>query len=151
MHAISDLGFEYCTPIQEKVFAHEDGNANIAGRAQTGTGKTVAFLTCNFPAPSAEQPPSSLDATPLPPLFELVEGMGRPISDWLRDAAEGRGLLKPEIVRAVVPGQELFLQIALGRTIENDKDVLVGILNDATELKTLEAQFVQSQKMQAIG
>ena len=29
--------------------------------------------------------------------------------------------------------------------------ILVGILNDATELKTLEAQFVQSQKMQAIG
>ena len=87
----------------------------------------------------------------LPPLFELVEGMGRPISDWLTDAAEGRGLLKPEIVRAVVPGQELFLQIALGRMVENDEVALVGILNDATELKTLEAQFVQSQKMQAIG
>ena len=87
----------------------------------------------------------------LPPLFELVEGMGRPIADWLNDAAEGRGLLKPEIVRAVVPGQELFLQIALGRMLENNEVVLVGILNDATELKTLEAQFVQSQKMQAIG
>ena len=87
----------------------------------------------------------------LPPLFELVEGMGRPISDWLVDAAEGRGLLQPEIVRAVVPGQELFLQIALGRMLENNEVVLVGILNDATELKTLEAQFVQSQKMQAIG
>ncbi len=87
----------------------------------------------------------------LPPLFELVEGMGRPISDWLADAAEGRGLLKPEIVRAVIPGQELFLQITLGRTVENGRAVLVGILNDATELKTLEAQFVQSQKMQAIG
>ena len=87
----------------------------------------------------------------LPPLFELVEGMGRPIADWLADAAEGRGLLKPEIVRAVIPGQELFLQIALGRMLENNEVVLVGILNDATELKTLEAQFVQSQKMQAIG
>ncbi|MEM9427504.1 MAG: ATP-binding protein [Pseudomonadota bacterium] len=87
----------------------------------------------------------------LPPLFELVEGMGRPIADWLSDAAIGRGLLKPEIVRAVVPGQELFLQITLGRSIENGQTVLVGILNDATELKTLEAQFVQSQKMQAIG
>ncbi len=87
----------------------------------------------------------------LPPLFELVEGMGRPIADWLSDAADGRGLLKPEIVRAVVPGQELFLQIALGRMLENDKMVLIGILNDATELKTLEAQFVQRQKMQAIG
>ncbi len=93
----------------------------------------------------------SLDNGPLPPLFEMVEGMGRPIADWLSDAAAGRGLLKPEIVRAVTPGQELFLQIALGRTVEDGEVVLVGILNDATELKTLEAQFVQSQKMQAIG
>jgi two-component system cell cycle sensor histidine kinase/response regulator CckA len=93
----------------------------------------------------------SLDTGPLPELFELVEGMGRPITDWLADAAQGRGLLKPEIVRAVRPGQELFLQITLGRTVEQGKTVLVGILNDATELKTLEAQFVQSQKMQAIG
>ena len=93
----------------------------------------------------------SINGTDLPPLFELVEGMGRPIADWLSDAAAGRGLLKPEIVRAVIPGQELFLQIALGRVIEDGKPVLIGILNDATELKTLEAQFVQSQKMQAIG
>ena len=28
---------------------------------------------------------------------------------------------------------------------------MIAVLNDATELKTLEAQFVQSQKMQAIG
>ena len=93
----------------------------------------------------------SLEEGPLPPLFELVEGMGRPITDWLSDAAKGRGLLKPEIVRAVRPSQELFLQITLGRTVADGEAVLVGILNDATELKTLEAQFVQSQKMQAIG
>ena len=93
----------------------------------------------------------SISEQGLPPLFELVEGMGRPIADWLSDAAAGRGLLKPEIVRAVIPGQELYLQIALGRVIEDGKPVLIGILNDATELKTLEAQFVQSQKMQAIG
>ena len=93
----------------------------------------------------------SLEQDRLPPLFELVEGMGRPIADWLADAASGRGLLRPEIVRTVVPGQELFLQITLGRTVEAERTVLVGILNDATELKTLEAQFVQSQKMQAIG
>ncbi len=93
----------------------------------------------------------AIEEDTLPPLFELVEGMGRPIADWLSDAANGRGLLKPEIVRAVMPGQELFLQITLGRRIENGRPVLVGILNDATELKTLEAQFVQSQKIQAIG
>ena len=91
------------------------------------------------------------ESAPMPPLFELVEGMGRPIAEWLADACKGRGLLRPEIVRAVAPGQELFLQITLGRTMEAGRIVLVGILNDATELKTLEAQFVQSQKMQAIG
>ena len=36
--------------------------------------------------------------------------------------------------------------------IENDQEVsLIAILSESTELKTLEAQFVQSQKMQAIG
>jgi len=93
----------------------------------------------------------ALDDRKLPPLFELVEGMGRSIAEWISEAASGRGLLKPEIVRAVIPGQELYLQITLGRMLEKGEVVLVGILNDATELKTLEAQFVQSQKMQAIG
>ena len=44
MHAISDLGFEYCTPIQAEILQHTlDGN-DATGRAQTGTGKTAAFL-----------------------------------------------------------------------------------------------------------
>ena len=34
---------------------------------------------------------------------------------------------------------------------ENDESSLIAVLSDATQLKTLEAQFVQSQKMQAIG
>ncbi len=48
MHAIHDLGFQYCTPIQEKVLNHVKEGQNIAGRAQTGTGKTAAFLMCAF-------------------------------------------------------------------------------------------------------
>ncbi|MGI9388560.1 MAG: ATP-binding protein [Boseongicola sp.] len=93
----------------------------------------------------------SLSESAMPPLYDLVEGMGRPISEWLADAAAGRGLLKSEFVRAMLPGKELYLQISLGRVVEDGEIRLVGILNDATELKTLEAQFVQSQKMQAIG
>jgi len=93
----------------------------------------------------------SLSTVDLPPLYDLVEGMGRPISEWLADAAAGRGLLKSEFVRAMLPGKELYLQISLGRVVDDGEIRLVGILNDATELKTLEAQFVQSQKMQAIG
>ena len=93
----------------------------------------------------------SLEGEAFPPLYDLVEGMGRSIAEWLTDAASGRGLLKTEFVRAVGPAQELFLQISLGRVEEDGETRLIGVLNDATELKTLEAQFVQSQKMQAIG
>jgi ATP-dependent RNA helicase RhlB len=48
MHAIADLGFKYCTPIQAKTLAHAHAGQNIAGRAQTGTGKTAAFLIAIF-------------------------------------------------------------------------------------------------------
>jgi ATP-dependent RNA helicase RhlB len=44
MHAIADLGFQYCTPIQAQSLAHALAGKNVAGRAQTGTGKTAAFL-----------------------------------------------------------------------------------------------------------
>jgi len=44
MHAIADLGFQYCTPIQAKTLVHASAGHNISGRAQTGTGKTAAFL-----------------------------------------------------------------------------------------------------------
>ncbi len=64
---------------------------------------------------------------------------------------EGRGLGRPEVVQASRPSREVYLQITLGRVEEENDVSLVAVLNDATELKTLEAQFVQSQKMQAIG
>jgi len=44
MHAIHDLGFQYCTPIQADILAHTLSGKDATGRAQTGTGKTAAFL-----------------------------------------------------------------------------------------------------------
>jgi ATP-dependent RNA helicase RhlB len=44
MHAIADLGFEYCTPIQAEILPSTLTGRDAAGRAQTGTGKTAAFL-----------------------------------------------------------------------------------------------------------
>ncbi|MES2818326.1 MAG: ATP-dependent RNA helicase RhlB [Pseudomonadota bacterium] len=44
MHAIHDLGFPYCTPIQAQVLGHTLAGKDAIGRAQTGTGKTAAFL-----------------------------------------------------------------------------------------------------------
>ncbi len=48
MHAIADLGFNYCTPIQAKTLIHVHAGHNVSGRAQTGTGKTAAFLITMF-------------------------------------------------------------------------------------------------------
>jgi len=44
MHAIFDLGFTYCTPIQTEILPSTLAGKDASGRAQTGTGKTAAFL-----------------------------------------------------------------------------------------------------------
>ena len=48
LHALSDLEFRYCTPIQAKALPLSLDGANVCGRAQTGTGKTAAFLLTIF-------------------------------------------------------------------------------------------------------
>lgn len=84
-------------------------------------------------------------------LGDLVEGLGRSVSDWLSGAAEKPGEMHSEFVRAKHRAKETFLQITLTPVQMDGETSLVVVLNDATKLKTLEAQFVQSQKMQAIG
>ena len=42
--AIDALGFKEMTPIQQKVLKYTLGGHDAIGRAQTGTGKTAAFL-----------------------------------------------------------------------------------------------------------
>ena len=42
--AIDRLGFEFCTPIQAQSLVHTLAGHDVTGKAQTGTGKTAAFL-----------------------------------------------------------------------------------------------------------
>lgn len=44
LHAIADLGFQYSTPIQAAVLEASLQGRDCIGQAQTGTGKTAAFL-----------------------------------------------------------------------------------------------------------
>jgi len=46
--ALQDLKFKYCTPIQEQCLPHTINGKDITGKAQTGTGKTAAFLISAF-------------------------------------------------------------------------------------------------------
>ena len=86
-----------------------------------------------------------------PHFADLVEGLGRSVTDWLARAADGSGQSGPEFVQATRHSKDVFLQVSLSPLAgSQDRDV-IAVISDATELKTLEAQFVQSQKMQAIG
>ena len=49
LRAVADLGFERCTPIQQEVLPYTLLGHDCIGKAQTGTGKTAAFLLTIMP------------------------------------------------------------------------------------------------------
>jgi two-component system cell cycle sensor histidine kinase/response regulator CckA len=82
---------------------------------------------------------------------DMLDGLGRPIADWLREAIDGRGGYVSQFLRGRGDHHDTFVQVTLNTAGGTRDPHLIAVLNDVTELKTLEAQFVQSQKMQAIG
>src|SRR6266853_3912390 len=66
MHGIRDAGFVTATPIQEAALPLALRGKDVAGQAQTGTGKTAAFLIAAF---------TKLLRTPVPP---APPGVGAP-------------------------------------------------------------------------
>ncbi len=48
LRGLKDAGFDQCTPIQHKALPLSLRGKDIAGQAQTGTGKTAAFLLATF-------------------------------------------------------------------------------------------------------
>ncbi|MDP8162250.1 ATP-dependent RNA helicase RhlB [Pasteurella skyensis] len=48
LKALESKGFGFCTPIQAQTLPHTLLGKDIAGQAQTGTGKTIAFLIATF-------------------------------------------------------------------------------------------------------
>ncbi|WP_170359202.1 hybrid sensor histidine kinase/response regulator [Ruegeria arenilitoris] len=81
----------------------------------------------------------------------ILSGLGHPLRDWLLQVAACDGPPRSEFLRLGGKDREVFVQLTLTRIVKNGEVRLVAVLNDATELKTLEAQFVQGQKMQAVG
>ena len=82
---------------------------------------------------------------------DLFEGLGRPVSDWLLDIHSERMPGSSEVLRARKLTGDVFFQITLRRIVELGRPFVLAVLQDATQFKRLEEQFVQSQKMQAIG
>jgi len=75
--ALAEMGFEFCSPIQEKSLPFSLSGHDVLGKAQTGTGKTAAFLIALFedllanPAPE-ERYGGEARALVIAPTRELV-------------------------------------------------------------------------------
>lgn len=72
---IEETGFTDCTPIQEKSLPLALAGKDVAGQAQTGTGKTAAFLIALFTKLLSQDrvgPPQNPRALILAPTRELV-------------------------------------------------------------------------------
>ena len=82
---------------------------------------------------------------------QILQGLGGSVQDWLAQTAERDSAPRSEFLRLARKDKEVFVQVTLSRTMYDGQVSLIAVLNDATELKTLEAQFVQGQKMQAVG
>ncbi len=77
LDGVRAAGFEYCTPIQAKTLPQALKGHDIAGQAQTGTGKTAAFLLATMNAlltnpPQSDPKVSSPRALLIAPTRELA-------------------------------------------------------------------------------
>lgn len=76
MHAIADLNFQYCTQVQEQTLPISLRGDDVTAQAQTGTGKTAAFLLTIFTHiirnPIKDQKKGTPRALILAPTRELV-------------------------------------------------------------------------------
>lgn len=79
LRGIEAAGFTECTPIQEKTLPLALGGKDVAGQAQTGTGKTAAFLITLFtrllsrPKEAKESHPRALILAPTRELVVQIE------------------------------------------------------------------------------
>jgi ATP-dependent RNA helicase RhlB len=77
MQGIQQAGFVTCTPIQAQTLPMALAGRDVAGQAQTGTGKTAAFLVALYQslltrAPAHSRTPTSIRALVVAPTRELA-------------------------------------------------------------------------------
>lgn len=60
-NGLHSAGFEFCTPIQAQSLPILLAGRDVAGQAQTGTGKTIAFLLATFQRLLVDEPPANWD------------------------------------------------------------------------------------------
>jgi len=118
MQGIEHAGFTVCTPVQEAVLPRAIRGEDIAAQAQTGTGKTAAFLISLFtrmirnPAVDSGDSPQALIIAPT-----------RELADQIFHEAERLGKFTGFRLLAVYGGIDYRKQM---ETLQNGVDVLIG-------------------------
>ena len=151
MHAIADLGYQYCTPIQSEVLPLSLSDYDITGQAQTGTGKTAAFLITilthlwehPLDEPLPQGTPRALVLAPTRELAMQIESDANDLSRHMHEAAQcvvggidfqkQRDRLKSEPVDILIatPGRLLDF---LNRGYINLKSVETLVIDEADRM-----------------
>jgi ATP-dependent RNA helicase RhlB len=120
MQGIRDAGFTYCTPIQAQTLPIALSGRDVAGQAQTGTGKTAAFLVAMYQALLTRPAPASRNRTSI---LALIVAPTRELAVQIHHDAEILGR-HTGLEQAVVYGGVDYDKQR--RQLEDGVDVLIG-------------------------
>ena len=84
-------------------------------------------------------------------LDDIVQPLGRSLETLMADVRSGRASTSGEMVRLKDGEFDTFAQVLLTRMVVQGQPSIVAVLTDASELRSLEDRFAQSQKMEAVG
>jgi len=137
---IAEAGFEQCTPIQAQTLPIALAGRDVAGQAQTGTGKTAAFLVAIFATllrrPAAPTRPGNAPRA-------LVVAPTRELAVQIHKDAEALGAFTDLTLGLAFGGTDYEKQ---RRTLEEGVDVLIGTpgrIIDFFKQRVFELRYVQ--------
>jgi len=84
-------------------------------------------------------------------LNDVFDCGGRDLKNWVAQVARDHGTNYVDVLQIKDLEQDKFVEAIICNRGTRENPQIYATLNDATELKSLEAQFVHGQKMQAIG
>ena len=142
----------YLLPVPEQIAANDGPDIDDLPVGLLTFAADGMLIEANTAARALIGPPGEAPVA----FHQLFEGLGRPVSEWLADVVAERLPGGAETVRlrreeAGEAPSETFVQVTLSRLADHGHGAAMAVLHDMTALKKMEAQFAQSQKMQAIG
>ncbi|MEO1202863.1 MAG: DEAD/DEAH box helicase [Pseudomonadota bacterium] len=116
---IEDAGFRYCTPIQARTLPIALAGKDVAGQAQTGTGKTAAFLIALFSRLLQSERPDTDKSAPR----AFILAPTRELAVQISNDAEVLGRHTGLTIALAFGGTDYDKQRTI---IQNGVDVLIG-------------------------